>query len=95
MGALLCGLTALSTFHPEANPASPAAGQHVYDSRAARDKQIVRILGKVRLQRGEGGGMGSVLGKGHHHTQSLPRKGVRSPLSNFPYVIRRPLGVLL
>jgi hypothetical protein len=45
MGTLLTGLAALSTCHPEQNPA--LAGQHVYKSREVQDKQIVRLIGKV------------------------------------------------
>ncbi|PNH11655.1 Citrate synthase 2, peroxisomal [Tetrabaena socialis] len=45
MGVLMTGLCALSTMHPEANPA--LAGQGVYKSREMQDKQIVRLLGKV------------------------------------------------
>ncbi len=45
MGVLLTGLSALSTCHPEANPA--ISGQNVYKSREVQDKQIVRLLGKV------------------------------------------------
>jgi citrate synthase len=45
MGVLLTGLAALSTCHPEANPA--LAGQGVYTSRAAQDLQIVRLIGKA------------------------------------------------
>jgi len=45
MGVLMTGLCALSTMHPEANPA--LAGQNVYKSREMQDKQIVRLLGKV------------------------------------------------
>lgn len=46
MGVLLTGICALSTMHPEANPA--LAGQNIYKTRAVQDKQIVRLLGKVR-----------------------------------------------
>lgn len=46
MGVLLTGICALSTMHPEQNPAM--AGQNVYKSREMQDKQIVRLLGKVR-----------------------------------------------
>ena len=46
MGVLLTGICALSTCHPEANPA--LAGQNVYKSREVQDKQIARLLGKVR-----------------------------------------------
>lgn len=45
MGVLLTGLAALSTCHPEQNPA--LAGQHVYKSKDVVDKQIVRIVGKI------------------------------------------------
>ena len=45
MGVLLAGLAALSTCHPEQNPA--VAGQHVYKSKAVVDKQIVRLVGKI------------------------------------------------
>ena len=54
MGVLMTGLCALSTMHPEANPA--LAGQNVYKSREMQDKQIVRLLGKVRGGGGEGRG---------------------------------------
>lgn len=46
MGVLMTGICALSTLHPEANPA--LAGGGVYKTREAQDKQIVRLLGKVR-----------------------------------------------
>ena len=48
MGVILTGINALSLQHPEANPA--IAGQHVYsgaNKNEIRDKQIVRILGKM------------------------------------------------
>ncbi|KAG0598229.1 hypothetical protein M758_12G056100 [Ceratodon purpureus] len=45
MGMLVGAICALSSFHPDANPA--LKGQSLYDSKAVRDKQIVRILGKV------------------------------------------------
>uniref|UniRef100_A0A7S0VEM7 Citrate synthase n=1 Tax=Polytomella parva TaxID=51329 RepID=A0A7S0VEM7_9CHLO len=45
MGALMTGICALSTLHPEANPA--IAGQGVYKHRDMQDKQIVRLLAKV------------------------------------------------
>ncbi|GER49559.1 citrate synthase [Striga asiatica] len=71
MGVLVSAMSALSVFHPDANPAlrrgdhchflciDPAvasglfvanlypAGQDIYKSKQVRDKQIVRILGKV------------------------------------------------
>jgi citrate synthase len=43
MGSVLAGLCALSTCHPEQNPA--LAGQGVYKSREVQDKQIVRLIG--------------------------------------------------
>ena len=46
MGTILTGMCALSTFHPEQNPAM--SGQSIYQNRNVQDKQIVRILGKVR-----------------------------------------------
>jgi hypothetical protein len=49
MAVLMTGLSALSSLHPEANPA--LAGQDIYKSREVREKQIVRILGKVRRKR--------------------------------------------
>ena len=45
MGALLVGLASLGAHHPEANPA--VAGQGVYKAPATRDKQCVRLLGKM------------------------------------------------
>ena len=48
MGVLLTGINALSLQHPEANPA--ISGQNVYNGRdknEVRDKQIVRIIGKM------------------------------------------------
>lgn len=45
MGTILTGLCALSTLHPEQNPA--LVGQHVYQSREVQDKQIVRLIGKI------------------------------------------------
>lgn len=45
MGVLLTGLAALSTCHPEQNPA--LAGQNVYKSKEMVDKQIVRLVGKI------------------------------------------------
>ena len=45
MGCLLTGLCALSTCHPEQNPA--LSGQNIYKSREVQDKQIVRLIGKV------------------------------------------------
>ncbi|KAL7000629.1 citrate (Si)-synthase [Sarracenia purpurea var. burkii] len=45
MGVLVSAMSALSVFHPDANPA--LAGQDLYKSKQVRDKQIVRILGKA------------------------------------------------
>ncbi|KAL4204435.1 hypothetical protein AMTRI_Chr01g132050 [Amborella trichopoda] len=45
MGVLVCAMSTLSVFHPDANPA--LRGQDLYQSKAIRDKQIARILGKA------------------------------------------------
>ncbi|KAG0590595.1 hypothetical protein KC19_1G112800 [Ceratodon purpureus] len=45
MGTLVGSMCALSSCHPDANPA--LQGQDVYKSKAVRDKQIVRVLGKA------------------------------------------------
>ncbi|URE48411.1 citrate synthase [Musa troglodytarum] len=45
MGVLVSALSTLSVFHPDANPA--LRGQDLYHSKQVRDKQIVRVLGKV------------------------------------------------
>lgn len=45
MGVLVSAMSALSVFHPDANPA--LRGQDLYKANQIRDKQIVRILGKV------------------------------------------------
>ncbi|XP_057528101.1 citrate synthase, glyoxysomal-like [Amaranthus tricolor] len=45
MGVLVNAMSALSVFHPDANPA--LRGQDLYKSKQVRDKQIVRILGKA------------------------------------------------
>ncbi|XP_010525276.1 PREDICTED: citrate synthase 2, peroxisomal [Tarenaya hassleriana] len=45
MGVLVSAMSALSIFHPDANPA--LRGQDIYKSKQVRDKQIVRILGKA------------------------------------------------
>lgn len=45
MSVIMTGLTALSAYHPEANPA--LSGQDIYRSRQLRELQVVRILGKV------------------------------------------------
>ncbi len=43
MGILLAELSALSTCHPEQNPA--LAGQSVYENKEIVDKQILRLIG--------------------------------------------------
>jgi hypothetical protein len=43
MGILLAEISALSTCHPEQNPA--LAGQDVYKSKEIVDKQILRLIG--------------------------------------------------
>ena len=45
MGMVISTITAMSTFHPEANPA--LAGQNVYNDDRVRNKQIHRILGTI------------------------------------------------
>ncbi|KAF6173373.1 hypothetical protein GIB67_027068 [Kingdonia uniflora] len=45
MGILVSAMSALSVFHPDANPA--LRGQDIYQSKQVRDKQIARILGKA------------------------------------------------
>jgi len=45
MGMLISTITAMSTFHPEANPA--LVGQNVYNDDKVRNKQIHRILGTM------------------------------------------------
>lgn len=45
MGMLMTSVAALSTFHPEANPA--LAGQDVYNDKSMRNKQIHRMLGTM------------------------------------------------
>lgn len=45
MGMLVSAISALSTFHPDANPA--LRGQDLYNSKSVRNKQIARVLGKV------------------------------------------------
>lgn len=47
MGIVLTALNALSTVHPEQNPA--LAGQNIYQSKEIQDKQIVRLIGARRL----------------------------------------------
>lgn len=43
MGMLISTLSAISTFHPEANPA--LSGQSIYKNEEFRNKQIYRLLG--------------------------------------------------
>ncbi|KAK8938101.1 hypothetical protein KSP40_PGU004591 [Platanthera guangdongensis] len=45
MGLLVSAMSTLSVFHPDANPA--LRGLDLYISKAVRDKQIARVLGKV------------------------------------------------
>lgn len=45
MGVLASAMSALSVFHPDANPA--LRGQDIYKSKQVRAKQIVRVLGKA------------------------------------------------
>lgn len=46
MGMFISGIAAMSTFHPEANPA--LAGNDIYTkNKKIRNKQILRIMGKV------------------------------------------------
>ncbi|XP_030462884.2 citrate synthase, glyoxysomal [Syzygium oleosum] len=45
MGVLVSAMSALSVFHPDANPA--LRGQDIYKSKQVRDKQIARTLGKA------------------------------------------------
>lgn len=47
MGIVLTAINALSTVHPEQNPA--LAGQNIYKSREIQDKQIVRLIGTLSL----------------------------------------------
>lgn len=47
MGIVLTALNALSTVHPEQNPA--LAGQNIYQSKEIQDKQIVRLIGASPL----------------------------------------------
>ncbi len=43
-GTILTAVNALSTCHPEQNPA--LAGQSVYKDKEIQDKQIVRLIGE-------------------------------------------------
>jgi len=45
MGMIISTLAAMSTFHPQANPA--LQGQNVYDDKVLRNKQIHRIIGTM------------------------------------------------
>ena len=68
MGIVLTALNALSTVHPEQNPA--LAGQSVYDSREIQDKQIVRIIGAARQR---DGARPAFVGAPWFGTLSVPR----------------------
>ena len=46
MGILMAEISALSTCHPEQNPA--LAGQNIYQSKEIVDKQICRLIGVWR-----------------------------------------------
>mgnify|MGYP000738807590 CR=1 FL=1 len=46
MGMFISSMAAMSTFHPEANPALHGADLFIKDEKL-RNKQIVRILGKA------------------------------------------------
>ncbi|KAJ1974899.1 hypothetical protein H4R34_004543, partial [Dimargaris verticillata] len=46
MGMFISGMSALSTFHPEANPALNGSDMYIDDPRS-RNKQIFRLLGKA------------------------------------------------
>ena len=48
MGTMLVAVNALSTLHPEQNPA--LAGQNVYNDKEIQDKQIVRLIGKLHYR---------------------------------------------
>ncbi|KAJ1378990.1 Citrate synthase [Sesbania bispinosa] len=45
MGVLVNAISALSVFHPDANPA--LRGLDIYNSKEVRDKQIARVIGKI------------------------------------------------
>ena len=45
MGFLICTISSISTFHPEANPS--LAGNDLYNNIKVRNKQIHRILGNI------------------------------------------------
>ena len=45
MGMVVSALSALSVFHPDANPA--LLGLDLYQSKQVRDKQIARVIGKI------------------------------------------------
>ncbi|GLT52721.1 hypothetical protein SLA2020_260430 [Shorea laevis] len=47
MGVLVSAMSALSIFHPDANPA--LKGQDIYGSKQVREKQIACILGKAEV----------------------------------------------
>ena len=50
MGIILTAINALSTGHPEQNPA--LAGQDIYKSKEIQDKQIVRLIGDLPPSQG-------------------------------------------
>jgi citrate synthase len=54
MGILLAEISALSTCHPEQNPA--LAGQDVYKDKEIVDKQILRLIGGPTIQCNAGPG---------------------------------------
>lgn len=57
MGIILTAVNALSTCHPEQNPA--LAGQNVYENKEIQDKQIVRLIGEhATLKRKKSWGVG-------------------------------------
>ena len=45
MGMIVSTLSALSTIHPESNPA--LSGQNIYSDKKIRNKQIFRLLGTL------------------------------------------------
>ena len=49
MGIILTAINALSTAHPEQNPA--LAGNDVYDSKDIQDKQTLRLIGEQTVAR--------------------------------------------
>ena len=47
MGILMAEISALSTCHPEQNPA--LAGQNIYQNKEIMDKQICRLIGALAV----------------------------------------------